>query len=86
MHQGRPHQLVVALGNPASIVGIVGLTDLRNDADIGRQFVSAFEVIDVADPLHQNDGRPGTDPLDRAYTFIAGKLRARGFNGLIKVC
>ena len=85
LHQGRSHQLIAALGDPASIVGIVGLADLGHDAHIGRQFFSAFIVIDVADPLHQNGGKPGGDPLDRAYAFMTGKLRARGLDRLIQV-
>ena len=49
LHQCRPHQLVAALGDPAAIVGVVGLADFWHDADIGRQLIGALEIIDVAD-------------------------------------
>ncbi len=50
LHQGRPHQLVATFGDPPAIVRVVGLTDLRHDADIGRQLVGTFKVFDVANP------------------------------------
>lgn len=56
LHQGRPHQLVATFGDPPAIVRIVGLADLRHDADIGRQLVGAFKVIDISDPRKQNSG------------------------------
>ncbi len=56
LHQGRPHQLVATFGDPPAIVRVVGLADLWHDADIGRQLVSAFKVIDIANPSQQ-DGR-----------------------------
>ncbi len=56
LHQGGPHQLIATLGDPTAIVRIVGLADLWHDADIGRQLVSAFKVIDIANPSQQ-DGR-----------------------------
>jgi len=56
MHQGRSHELVATLGDPTAIVCIVGLADFWHDADLGRQLVSAFKVIDIANPSQQ-DGR-----------------------------
>ncbi len=56
LHQGRPHQLIATLGDPTAIVRVVGLADFWHDADIGRQLVSAFKVIDIANPSQQ-DGR-----------------------------
>src|SRR4029078_5389298 len=76
LYQGGPRQLVAAFGDPAAIVGLVGLADAGHDAEVGGELVGALEVMNVADRREQHGGRTGPHALDAGQARIA--LEGRG--------